>query len=42
MEIGQCPVVRPSEEEFSHFYDYIHRLDETYSKDYGMVKVNRS
>ena len=39
MEISQCPVVRPTEAEFYDFWGFIQRIDQTYSKDYGMVKV---
>lgn len=39
MEITACPVLHPTAEEFSDFYAYIHYLDRTYKKDYGMVKV---
>ena len=39
MEIPSCPVLHPTEAEFADFYNYIHHLDRTYKKEYGMVKV---
>lgn len=39
MEIPECPVVRPTLKEFQNFSDFIEKLDQTYKKDYGIVKV---
>ena len=32
MEIKSCPVLYPTEAEFSDFYAYIHYLDRTFKK----------
>ena len=37
--IEYCPILRPSIQEFSDFYEFIENVDRKYSKDFGMVKV---
>jgi hypothetical protein len=39
MEIPECPVLRPTMQEFKNFYEFVEKVDRTYKKDYGMVKV---
>jgi len=39
MDIPFCPVVRPTLKEFQNFKEFVEKLDKTYKKDYGMVKV---
>jgi jumonji domain-containing protein 2 len=39
--IEQCPVLHPTAQEFTNFYEYMEAIDKKYSAQYGMVKVAR-
>ena len=39
MEIPYCPVVRPTLKQFQNFREFVEKLDRTYKKEYGIVKV---
>ncbi|KRX04850.1 hypothetical protein PPERSA_06484 [Pseudocohnilembus persalinus] len=39
VQIEECPILKPSMKEFSNFEEYVTKLENKYSKDYGMVKV---
>jgi jumonji domain-containing protein 2 len=38
-EITHCPVLHPTAKEFGNFHDYMYKLETTYGKEYGIVKV---
>jgi len=38
--IPHCPILYPSLKEFDNFREFMERLDQTYKKNYGMVKVS--
>ena len=38
--IQHCPILYPSLKEFDNFREFMERLDQTYKKNYGMVKVS--
>lgn len=42
IEIELCPVLRPTEEEFNNFFEYVEKLEKQYYNKYGMVKVRNS
>ncbi|CAD8208243.1 unnamed protein product [Paramecium pentaurelia] len=39
INIEECPTLRPTQQEFENFYEYIEKIDKQYSADFGMVKV---
>lgn len=39
IKIEYAPVLSPSTKEFANFREYIEKIENKYSKDYGMVKV---
>ncbi len=38
-EIKFCPTLKPTLKEFQNFQEYMEKLENEYSSNYGMVKV---
>ena len=37
--IQNCPILTPTKEEFVNFLPYMEKVEEQYSREFGMVKV---